>query len=215
MGDVLYLLFTNGAMQKAELVQKLMITSGEFYPLVSKLKSEKLIVEVAPDLFSLSSTGRQAIQQKREEKESKLEHEKFLLEERQKLLKRSAIEENIYLNQKINQLEGQVVSLEKEIKYLLHKNKQLTKSLESEKDLRLKKEIRLREVVRYHHQRESRRNSPFTNNPLDPLIDKAIMEHEDQIISGKEDYDPTHDPNSPFYMDDIERYFQRVRDGEE
>ncbi|UCZ52863.1 hypothetical protein LGQ02_19095 [Bacillus shivajii] len=66
------------------------------------------------------------------------------------------------------------------------------------------------------HENNGVKPYPKVSSELGMLMDLGQQEHERKIATGEyETYDPTYDSKSVSYMEDDDRYLQRVRDGEE
>ncbi|UFT98509.1 hypothetical protein KO561_15085 [Radiobacillus kanasensis] len=203
MNKLVHLLHRNGSMQKKEILQALNWSPEEFLVETSKLKEQKWLIEVAPHLFALTSKSRQILKEQSERKEEQRKQEQIRRKVQQESFKANVLAQ---LQQRVNELEQELRMANTKIQTLVEENKRLR--MESKP-----KEIR---PVRPQTPKSTAPSYPSPQmGELGMWLDLGQAEHERKIIEGEYETDPTYDRNSPLYQDDEERYFQRVRDGEE
>ncbi|WP_147628994.1 hypothetical protein [Oceanobacillus massiliensis] len=177
------------------------------------MKQQQLIIEVAPNLFALTSKARQEIMAENQLKQQRLAEETRQREE-------IAVSQISQLNEKIAKLEEKVRVLSGELRTRDEQIRNLQIHMKSVMGKNRNQHKEDRNQDKKIRQNTVNRSTAYPAMPLSAeaamWLDMGSREHERQIVTGElETYDPRHDRSNIGYMDDDERYFQRLRDGEE
>ncbi|QDP41246.1 hypothetical protein [Radiobacillus deserti] len=122
MHKLIYLLHSNGSMQKRDIIQSMNWTLEQFNDETKQLKENNWLLELAPNLFVITAQARQALKTLTEQKEQLIQQEQMDQKQRSDPLKKNSLAR---LNERVKELEVELRIANTKIVSLTQENEKL------------------------------------------------------------------------------------------